>query len=198
MPLHEIPWNMETPPEVLKELVESGKVTPCRALELGCGAGNYVMYLASKGFDATGVDISEAAIEIAEKSASVKGIRCTFIAADVLGALHEFVEVFDFVYDWQLLHHIFPPDRERYINNVHRLLRRDGRYLSVCFSEDSPQFGGEGTYRKTPLDTVLYFSSEQEMAALFEPFFIIDELKTIDVEGKSGVHRAIFALLRKR
>ena len=39
--LGSIPWNLETPPAVLVELVESGWVRPCAAVDLGCGAGNY-------------------------------------------------------------------------------------------------------------------------------------------------------------
>ena len=56
MPLEKIPWNSETPPEALVELVESGKVKPCRAIDLGCGAGNYAVYLAGRGFEVTGID----------------------------------------------------------------------------------------------------------------------------------------------
>jgi predicted RNA methylase len=43
MPLEEIPWNIETPAEALVNLVESGKVKPCKTLDLGCGAGNYAI-----------------------------------------------------------------------------------------------------------------------------------------------------------
>ena len=82
---------------------------------------------------------------------------------------------FDFAFEWELLHHIFPPDREKYVNNVYHLLNPGGRYLSVCFSEESNQFGGEGKYRTTPLNTTLYFSSESEMRSLFKPLFIIEE-----------------------
>jgi hypothetical protein len=84
------------------------------------------------------------------------------------------------------------------VNNVHRLLRVDGRYLSVCFSEDSPQFGGSGKYRKTPLGTVLYFSSEKEMELLFKKWFLVRDLKTIDIKGKSAVHKAIYAYMEKK
>ena len=33
--LDEIPWNMESPPELLVELVDSGKIKPCKAVDLG-------------------------------------------------------------------------------------------------------------------------------------------------------------------
>ena len=198
IPLDKIPWNIETPPDILQNIVKTEKIKPCKVIELGCGAGNYVIYLSSKGFDATGVDISKTAIEIAINSASKKGINCNFISSDVLGDMAEVQDTFDFAYDWELLHHIFPQDREKYINNVHRLLNPEGMYLSVYFSENSPQFGGVGKYRKTPLDTVLYFSSESEIVSLVEPLFEIEELETVEIQGKFAPHRAIYAFMKKR
>ncbi len=198
LPPDKIPWNSESPPAILRALVDTGTIGPCRAIELGCGAGNYVIYLAGRGFDATGVDISGAAIRIATRAASEKGVACRFVVADVLGDLADLRGPFDFAYDWELLHHVFPPDRKKYVANVARLLDPGGRYLSVCFSERSPQFGGIGKYRRTPLGTVLYFSSEGEMVTLFEPLFVIDELKTVDVEGKAATHKAVCAFMKKR
>ncbi len=198
LPADRIPWNSESPPAILRTLVESGTIAPCKAIELGCGAGNYVVYLAGRGFDATGVDISSVAIGMAMRSASRKGAACRFVVADVLGDLADLDGPFDFAYDWELLHHIFPPDRERYVANVSRLLKPGGRYLSVCFGEADPQFGGTGKYRTTPLGTVLYFSSEAEMVSLFETLFVIEEIATIDIEGRGGTHKAVRACMKKR
>jgi len=198
MPQEDIPWNMEEPPEALIELIESGKVLPCKAVDFGCGAGNYAIYLAGKGFDVTGIDISPTAIGIAEENARKKGIRCRFIAVDVLGDLKELKGTFDFAYDWELLHHVFPEQRKKYVENVHGKLRSKGRYLSLCFSEENPQFGGSGKYRKTPLGTVLYFSTEDEIRSLFEPYFQIDELRTIRISGKFAPHLAIWAFMKKK
>lgn len=198
VPPDRIPWNTEEPPVVLRTLVETDRVRPCRAIELGCGAGHYVIYLASRGFDAVGVDISDAAIGMAVANAARKGVRCRFVAADALGDLNAIRDMFDFAYDWEFLHHVFPPERGKYVRNVHRLLGPGGRYLSVCFSEDDPQFGGAGKYRRTSLGTVLYFSSEKELAGLFEGLFEIEELATIDVEGKTASHKAVYAFMKKR
>ena len=122
IPLDKIPWNNETPPDALVELVKSGKVKPCRTVDLGCGAGNYAIYLAGMGFDVTGVDGSPTAIAIAREKAEEQGIRCDFIVADLLGDLHEVEGTFDFAYDWEVLHHIFPGDRETYVKNIHKIL----------------------------------------------------------------------------
>jgi SAM-dependent methyltransferase len=171
LPLEDVPWVVEEPPKALVDLVESGDLRPCKAIDLGCGTGNYAIYLAGRGFRVTGVDISPTAITLAGENAKNKGVRCDFIVADVLGDLKEVEGTFDFAYDWELLHHIFPEQRNTYVENVAGLLNPKGHYLSVCFSERSPQFGGSGKYRETPLGTVLYFSSEIELSELFEPFF---------------------------
>ena len=196
--LDTIPWNIETPPEALVRLVQDGNVRPCRAIDLGCGAGNYAIYLAGLGFDITGVDNSPTVIKKAEESAKKQGVRCRFIIADLLGDLHEITGTFDFAYDWEFLHHLFPEDRTTYIKNVYNILNPKAPYFSVCFSEDDPQFGGTGKYRTTRIGTTLYFSSESEIRDLVSPYFTICELKSIEVKGKSGSHIAICLLAERR
>jgi SAM-dependent methyltransferase len=194
----EIPWNLERPPDLLLEIVESGRILPCRAIDLGCGAGNYAVWLATKGFQMTGVDISVKALELAEQLAREKGVSCRFVAADLVEKDFALETSFDFAYDWELLHHIFPENRERYIANVHRILVKGARYFSFCFSENDPAFGGKGKYRKTPLGTTLYFSSEKELEDLFEPLFDVEELHSVEISGKYGPHMGIKALLKKK
>jgi SAM-dependent methyltransferase len=197
-PLNEIPWNRETPPDVLVELVESRKVKPCRTIDFGCGVGNYAIYLASVGFEVTGIDISQTAIRIAKDNAKKKGVKCNFFVVDVLNDLNEFRGKFDFAYDWELLHHLFPEQRSIYVEKVFESLQPGGRYLSVCFSEKDPCFGGSGKIRRTQLGTVLFFSSEDELRALFEPFFDIKEIKTIEISGKSVAHLANYVFMWTR
>ena len=197
-PPADIPWNIELPPKALTELIESGQVHPCKTIDLGCGAGNYAIYLASLGFDVTGVDISPSAIALAEANAKQKGVSCRFLVADILGCLPEITETFEFAYDWSLLHHVFPIDRKRYAETVHRLLVQGGKYLSVCFSEKDAAFGGTGPIRRTPLDTMLYFSSEDELRDSFAPDFDVTILKTVQVEGKREPHLMNFAFMEKK
>ncbi len=199
MPLEAIPWNIENPPAALVDLVERGDILPCKAVDLGCGAGNYAIWLAGRGFEVTGFDVSPTAITIATKKAAQKGVGCRFVIADLLGDLQEIRgETFGFAYDWELLHHIFPEDRERYIRNVSTLLEPGGKYFSVCFSEKDPQFGGSGRFRETQIGTTLYFSSESEIQNLLAPYFAIRDLKTIEIAAKSGTHIAIYAFAERR
>ncbi len=188
MSLDEIPWNIQTPPPPLVELVDSGKVQPCKAIDLGCGAGNYAIYLAGRGFDITGVDGSPTAIRIAKKNAKTKRAKCNFIVVDAVEEPHKLGQSWDFAYDWGLLHHIFPEQRQKYVENVHRILNPRGKYLSACFSEKDAGFGGSGKYRKTRLRSTLYFSCEDELRQLFEPYFAIIDLQTVQISGKCKPH----------
>jgi len=197
-PLDEIPWNIETPPELLVELVDSGKVQPCKAIDLGCGAGNYAIYLAGRGFEVTGVDFSPTAIRIAKENAERKNAKCNFFAADVVDKLDEVNQTWDFAYDWGLLHHIFPQRRQKYIENVSRILNPKGKYLSVCFSEKDTGFGGSGKYRKTQLGSVLYFSCEDELRELFKAYFQIIDLRTVEISGKFESHIFNYAFMERK
>ena len=71
------PWDGPPRPELVT-LVESGVLTPARlapgrTIDLGCGTGANVRYLARHGFDATGVDFSPVALQVARKRANAEG-----------------------------------------------------------------------------------------------------------------------------
>ncbi len=62
------------------------QLTPGRALDLGCGEGGDVVWLAQHGWDATGVDISATATRRGADAAKAVGIpdeRIRFVAADL-------------------------------------------------------------------------------------------------------------------
>ena len=57
-----------------------------------------------------------------------------------------------------------------------RVMGRNGERLhSVCFSEDDPSFSQKGKFRRTPLCTTLYFSSEQKFRDPFDSLFTVEE-----------------------
>ncbi|MGO1507643.1 MAG: class I SAM-dependent methyltransferase [Microbacterium sp.] len=57
---------------------------PGRALDLGCGEGGDVVWLAEHGWDATGIDISPTAIARATAAAEAAGLtRARFLVADL-------------------------------------------------------------------------------------------------------------------
>jgi len=174
------PWTRIEPPQVLVELIKSKKISPCKTIDIGCGEGFYSIYLASKKFDVTGIDISKRAIQYAKGNAASRGVNVCFVAMDIAN-LEQLNKKFDFVLEWGLMHHIMPSQRRKYVEDIADLLNKGGKYLSACFNEQSPEFGGLGKYRKSPSGTRLYFSSQNELRELFEPRFHINEAKIIRV-----------------
>ena len=198
MSLDDIPWNIETPPDLLVELIDTGKVRPCRAVDLGCGAGNYAIYLATRGFEVIGIDISPTAVKIAKENARTKNVNCNFLVADVVQGLDELHQTWQFAYGWGLLHHIPPDQRQKYVDNVSRILDPAGKYLSVSFSEKDNGFAGPRNRRQSQLGTVLYFSSEAELTKLFETYFEIIDLRTIEIAGKFEPHIFNYVFMQRK
>jgi cyclopropane fatty-acyl-phospholipid synthase-like methyltransferase len=113
------PWDTGvTPPEVV-DLVEGAEaLPPGRALDLGCGTGTNVTYLARHGWTAVGVDSSRQAIDRATSAvAGVGGARV--IRGDVtkLDAL-SVGGPFDLVLDIGCFHSIARPRRDDYASGV--------------------------------------------------------------------------------
>ena len=146
----------------------------------------------------TGIDVSSAAIALARDNAKRKGVKCAFLVADILEGLSDFADTFEFAHEWSVLHHIYPESRERHVATVHRILVPGGKYFSVCFSDKDASFGGAGKIRRTPIDTVLCFSSEEELRDLFAPHFRVLTMKTEEVEGKMGPNLMNVALMEKK
>ena len=58
-------------------------VTPGRALDVPCGAGRNAIFLASRGFSVTGIDISAVALARAEATARARGLSVEWIRRDL-------------------------------------------------------------------------------------------------------------------
>ena len=121
------PWDIGAREELVS-LVESGRIKPCRAIDLGCGAGDNAVYLAQKGFDVTGVDFATAAIEKARGRAKDSGVQVNFIVDDLTNLRHV-SGTFDFLLDYGVLDDLRLRQREPYLRNMLPLTRSGSQYL---------------------------------------------------------------------
>jgi SAM-dependent methyltransferase len=120
------------PPEHLMELMESGRISPCRAIDLGCGTGGNAVFLAQHGFEMTGVDFDPSAIAKARRRAEAAGVRVAFIVDDLTN-LEKVKGTFDFLTDFGALDTFGPKGRDLYVRTVLPLTHPGSRYLPACW-----------------------------------------------------------------
>ena len=128
--LQKPPWDTGiTPPEV-EEFVQNHP--PGRALDLGCGTGTNVIYLAQHGWQATGVDFVEKAIRHARHKADQASVAAKFFADDVTH-LSEITGHFDLVLDIGCFHSLSVHAKRVYVANLSRFLVPHGTLLLYGF-----------------------------------------------------------------
>ena len=156
--LGKTPWQRGEPPKELVKLVESGRIRPGKALDLGCGTGVLARYLASKGFDVLGVDISKVAIIKAKFSSIGIKRKPKFRATDI--HLLQVEEPFDLVTDVGCYHSQPEELRARYPFLLReRLLKVGGNFLLWCRAPDD-KYQGFGPHPIERDELEEYFKKE--------------------------------------
>ena len=105
-----------------------------RVLEIGCGLGTDGAQFAKAGADYTGVDLTEAAIDLARKRFELSDLKGQFRVADAEN-LDFPDESFDVVYSHGVLHHT--PDTARAVREIHRVLKTGGRAIVMLYHRGS-------------------------------------------------------------
>jgi ubiquinone/menaquinone biosynthesis C-methylase UbiE len=105
-----------------------------KVLEVGCGLGTDGAQFAEAGADYTGVDLTEAAVELARKRFELFGLPGRFQTEDAENLAFA-DDSFDLVYSHGVLHHT--PETGKAIQEVHRVLRPGGRAMVMLYHRDS-------------------------------------------------------------
>jgi 2-polyprenyl-3-methyl-5-hydroxy-6-metoxy-1,4-benzoquinol methylase len=108
------------------------------ALELGCGAGQACCYLARKGFNVTGIDVSTTAVAMARQQAGERGLAVRYECGNVT-ALPERTGPFDLILDGNCLHCVvFDHERANVYRSIREVLAPRGYVLvnTMVWRED--------------------------------------------------------------
>lgn len=106
-----------------------------KVLDIGCSVGTISLYVANKGNEILGIDISENAINIAQNSAELLGIKnASFKAINFLDT--DLQEKFDFIICSEILEHL--PEDKLALNKIHKLLTRGGILCIDVPTESAP------------------------------------------------------------
>jgi SAM-dependent methyltransferase len=123
------------PNELLKAAVAG--VTPGRALDVGTGQGRNALYLASLGWNVTGVDFSMEALREAREEAAARKLEFDAVYADI--------SKYDFGADkWNLVALIYMPDHPDWIEKIKPSIASGGLFVLEYFAR-TPEDPHSGT-----------------------------------------------------
>ena len=127
------PWDIGGPQPVVQQLVAYGGVRG-EVLDPGTGPGHHAIYYASKGYPATGIDSSPAAIERARRNAERAGVTVQFQVADAT-KLDGLQNRFDTVVDCAFYHVFFDDEQTqtRYAEALRRATKPGARLFMFEF-----------------------------------------------------------------
>src|SRR5437016_3110699 len=105
-----------------------------KVLEIGCGMGTDGAQFAKAGADYTGIDLTEAAIELARKRFALSHLNGEFRVSDAENLDFD-DESFDLVYSHGVLHHT--PDIRAAVREIHRVLKPRGQAIVMLYHRGS-------------------------------------------------------------
>jgi SAM-dependent methyltransferase len=133
-------WDIGRPQPAFLRLADRGLLAG-RLLDSGCGTGEHTLLAAARGAEATGIDVSVRAIELARAKAAERGSTARFETGDVL-RLRDLGLTFDTVLDSGVFHVFDDENRVRYVASLAAALRPGGHCYLMCFSDRQPGDAG--------------------------------------------------------
>ncbi len=112
-----------------------------RVLDLVCGAGRHSIYLAKKGFDTFGIDVSKSALGIARKRVQRERLTNVTLVRATMTNIPFRDCCFGAVVSVSVLHHAVTKDIEATVKEVHRILEKNGYFLANVASAEDPRYG---------------------------------------------------------
>lgn len=130
-------WQRPKPPAELVALTEGPTpLAPGRALDLGCGTGVDTVYLASHGWEVTGVDMVPKALTTARRHATAAGVSPRFLQGDVTRLRDVGVGAgYTLVLDFGCFHTLPDDQRDAYVTSVTEVAASDAMLLLYGFTQ---------------------------------------------------------------
>ena len=181
-----------------------------RVLDLGCGNGRNLIYLAQHyGIRGVGYDISDVAIKQAR--AASEGLPIEYEGRSIAGELPLPGSSVTVVLDMMTSHFLKEAEREKLLSEILRVLKPGGWFFFKSFVSDGDRHVGR-LLREHPADenqayihpeigVYEYVWSEDALRAFLEPHFTIHKMnlshKHIGKRGQAWKRRTVSAFLEK-
>ncbi|GAB7093099.1 class I SAM-dependent methyltransferase [Halolamina litorea] len=122
-------WDIGRPQAAFLALAESGRIRG-PVLDVGCGTGELALFLARRGHEVLGIDLSRRAIEQARAKARGRRIDADFAVWDALdlGGLARAGFSFPTVVDSAMFHVLGDAERDRFVDGLAQIVPPGGHY----------------------------------------------------------------------
>lgn len=174
------------PDENLVEILNNYQIKS--ALELGCGEGRNAIYMAKNDVTVSAVDLSDKAINNAKIFANENSVSVDFKCGNVFDM--QFENLFDFVYDSGMFHHLAPHRRLSYLDLLNRYLKNKGYFALCCFAEGEDCADEVNDYDFYKSRRVGVAFSKERLEEFFGEMFNVIEIRRY----KNGVPNTIQGL----
>jgi cyclopropane fatty-acyl-phospholipid synthase-like methyltransferase len=124
------PWDTGVSPPELNEFIASHSAG--RAIDIGCGTGTNVITLARSGWNVTGVDFAPRAIHLARQKLKSAKVQAELSVNDAT-RLQGIQGPFDLALDIGCFHSLGQNGREKYLEQLDRILVPGGCWLMYAF-----------------------------------------------------------------
>ncbi len=180
-------WTAEPNMFVVDEVAE---LPPARALDLACGEGRNAVWLASKGWETTGVDFSAVGLAKGRHLADAVGVEVTWIEADAT-SWQPPASGFDLVILCYL--QLDGPGRTAALEVAARATALGGHVLVVAHDRDNLVRGVGG-----PPDASVLYDVEETTSVLVSAGLEVVKAAQVErpVTSAEGVRMAIDTLVR--
>ena len=173
-------------------VAETRNLAPGRALDLACGEGRNAVWLAEQGWQVTGVDFSEVALEKAARLAQSRGVEGRWLQSDLVDYRPD-----QHAYDLVIVFYLHVPafQRRRILSATAGAVAVGGTLLVVAHDRNNLEHGHGG-----PQDPSVLYTATDVAGDLEGTGFAIEraELVRRSVETPEGERTALDALLRAR
>ena len=150
---------------------------PVRILEVGCGPGANIWFMAREGFDVHGIDGSHTAIERARERLKGDGLAGALVVGDIANLRDHFLaDYFDAVIDVACLQHNDIRSIRAILESVRHVLRPGGRMFSMMVDTESY---GYRTGRQVEPGTFIQVSAGPCTGVGLCHFFSLEEVRSM-------------------
>lgn len=202
------PWGTYPPEELIRFIARSfrsmGDKSAVQVLEIGCGPGPNIWYLAREGFSVAGIDCSPTAIRQAQERLKREGLPSDPPRVDLrvgdFSRLPWENEYFDAVVDIEALYANTLDGIKASVTEVWRTLKPGGHFFGRMFGDatmgsKSGELVEPGTRRKPTEgpcagNEIAHFFTREELQELFSDFseLSIDYLSRSDANGAVHIY----------